>query len=144
MSTVVDFFTAPDGTTAARALRTGLPAVQDAFSCGNLDPEEAVLGRQALLTGEAWEDLVEAGEPRELAEEHDGEHRVFAVSGVLVAPLASAEPPRLRDAASAWSRSSAEDGTPVDEGTALRMLGGVAALARAAVERGDGLYCRAG
>ncbi|MGW0927513.1 hypothetical protein [Streptomyces sp. NPDC002644] len=57
---------------------------------------------------------------------------------------AAAEPPRLRDAASAWSRSSAEDGTPVDEGTARWVLSGVAALARAAVERGGGLHCRAG
>lgn len=144
MSTVVDFFTAPDDTAAAHVLRTGPAPGQDAFSCGNLDPEEAVLDWQALLTGETWEELVEAGEPREVAEEHHGELRVFAVAGALVAALAAAEPPRLRDAASAWSRSPAEGGTPVDEGTALWVLGGVAALARAAVERGGGLYCRAG
>ncbi|WP_151770390.1 hypothetical protein [Streptomyces abyssomicinicus] len=143
MSVVVDFFLAPDDPAAARALDGGPGPGQASFSCGNLDPEEAVLDWQAFLTGEAWDALVEADEPRVVAEQDDGGPWVFAVSGRLAGALATAGPRRLRETATAWAERAAGRGRGVGEEAAAEILGSVAALARAAGQ-GGGLYCRVG
>ncbi|WP_448316849.1 hypothetical protein [Streptomyces sp. CO7] len=144
MSVIVDFFVASDDPAAASVLDGGPEPGPETFSCGNFDPEEAVLHWEALLTGGRWDDLADAGEPRSVAEARHGESWVFASSPRLVRALAVAEPDRLRDTARDWARLSVEGGAALEAEIATEILHGVAALATAVAERGGGLYCRVG
>ncbi|MFE5209453.1 hypothetical protein [Streptomyces sp. NPDC056600] len=144
MSVIVDFFVAPDDPAAASALGGGPEPGPAAFSCGNLDPEEAVLHWEALLTGGRWDDLADEGEPRTVAEARHGESWIFALSPCLVRALATAGPDRLRSAARDWARLSAEAGAALETEVAKEILREVAALATVVAEREGGLYCRVG
>lgn len=140
----MDFFVAPDDPAAASALDGGSAPGPASFSCGNFDPEDAVLHWEALLTGRAWDDLVDADEPRTVDEARHGEAWIFALSTPLVRALAAAGTDRLRDTACDWARLSAAEGGAVEAEVAVEILGGVAALATAVAVSGSGLYCRVG
>jgi hypothetical protein len=62
VSIIVEFFVAPDDTSAAVALRTGLERAFESLSFGRLDPEEALIDWECLLADGSLEELVEAGE----------------------------------------------------------------------------------
>ncbi|MEV0186014.1 hypothetical protein AB0I54_43175, partial [Streptomyces sp. NPDC050625] len=109
MSIIVKFFMAPDDASAALALKTG-PGRVASLSFGNFDPEEAVVEWECLLAGGSFEELVEAGEPRIVADQGDGGCVVFAISPRLSAALAEAERSQLRDVAVSWATQRAEDG----------------------------------
>ncbi|MFD6415352.1 hypothetical protein [Streptomyces sp. NPDC060194] len=134
MSTAVDFFTAPDDPSAAAVIAAGPGRVFATLSVGNFDAEEAVVVWECVLAGGSYDELLDAGEPRVVAD--DGVCVVFALSPRLSAALAAAEPQALRAAALDWSRRTAHDGRPVDADTASAVL---SALTR---DGGGRLYCR--
>ncbi|MGQ4381084.1 hypothetical protein ACN6K9_005044 [Streptomyces sp. SAS_267] len=142
MSTIVEFFTAPDDAAAALVLWTGPPHPFESLSFGNFDPEEAAVEWECLLAGGSFEDLVEAGEPRLVAGQDDDGCVVFAFSPRLFAALAEAERPELDDAAASWAALRAEDGEVIDTDIASVILGDLAALARSARLQGRAVYCR--
>ncbi|MEY2241927.1 hypothetical protein AB8A21_03045 [Streptomyces sp. BF23-18] len=141
MSTIVEFFAAPDDAAAALVLRTGPRHPFESLSFGNFDPEEAAVEWECLLAGGSFEDLVEAGEPR-LVAGHDDGCVVFAFSPRLFAALAEAERSELDDAAASWAALRAEDGEVIDTDIASVILGDLAALARSARLQGRAVYCR--
>ncbi|MFF7450074.1 MULTISPECIES: hypothetical protein [unclassified Streptomyces] len=141
MSVVVEFFTAPDDRTAARALRTGPEPASASLRAGNFDVEEAVVEWECLLAGGDFADLVAAGEPRAIAEDDTG-CLVFALSPRLCAALAGAEAPRLRDLARSWVARRAEDGEVIAAEIAHGIVTALAALADASQRRRTGVYCR--
>ncbi|MFF1295755.1 MULTISPECIES: hypothetical protein [unclassified Streptomyces] len=144
MSTVIDFFVAPDDTSAAMTLRARPGSAHESLPLGNFDVEEAVVEWECLLVGGAFADLVEAGEPRTVADRDEDECLVFALSPRLCAALAAAGESRLRDVAAAWVDLRARDGEVFDPRTAHGIVGGLAALAGSARRREQGLYCRVG
>ncbi|MGW3656775.1 hypothetical protein ACWD6R_14245 [Streptomyces sp. NPDC005151] len=137
MSIMVEFFVAPDDASAADVLGTGPGRAFESLSCGNLDPEEAVIEWECLFTGAGFEELVEAGEPRVVAD--DG-CVVFVISPRLSTALAGAGRSRVREIAASWAGQRAEDGEFIEGEVAGEIVGGVAALARSAAEQGHGLY----
>ncbi|MFJ8015573.1 hypothetical protein [Streptomyces sp. NPDC096339] len=141
MSTIVEFFAAPDDMSAASFLRTG-PGRAESLSFGNFDPEEAVVEWECLLAGGGFEDLVEAGEPRTVADEDDDGPVIFAISPRLTAALADAERTELRDAADSWAARRADDGEVIGADIAEVILNDLAALVSHARRRGQGVYCR--
>ncbi|MFE4694793.1 hypothetical protein ACFRH6_32660 [Streptomyces sp. NPDC056749] len=141
MSVIVEFFAAPDDTSAARALRTGPRRAFESLSFGNFDPEEAVVEWQCLLAGGSFDDLVDAGEPRPVAGQDDDGCLVLALSPRLAAALAEAAGPELQDAAVAWSSQRAADGEVIGTDIASVILGDLAALARSARRQGQEVYC---
>jgi hypothetical protein len=141
MSIIVEFFVAPDDTSAAGALQRGPGRAFESLSFGNFDVEEAVVEWECLLVGGSFDELVDAGEPRFVAEQDDGGCVVFAVSARLSAALAGAERSGLREVAVAWAEQRAEDGEVVDAEIAHAIVTGLAALAGSARRRGQGLYC---
>ncbi|MGW0189150.1 hypothetical protein ACWDV7_25780 [Streptomyces sp. NPDC003362] len=141
MSSIVEFFVAPDDTSAAEALRHGPGQAFESLSFGNFDVEEAVVEWECLLAGGSFDELVDAGEPRFVAEHDDGGSVVFAVSSRLSAALAAAERSRLREAAVTWAERRAADGEVVHTEIAEAILTGLAALVGSARHRDQAVYC---
>lgn len=144
MSTVIDFFVAPDDTSAATALEVRPGPAHESLSVGNFDVEEAVVEWECLLVGGTFADLVDAGEPRTVAERDEDECLVFALSPRLRAALAAAEESRLRDLALSWVEWRARDGEVFDPEIAHGIVGDLAALAGRAGRHELGVYCRVG
>ncbi|MEU5656808.1 hypothetical protein ABZ802_14450 [Streptomyces sp. NPDC047737] len=141
MSTIIEFFAAPDDASAARVLRTGPHRVFASLSFGNFDPEEAVIEWECLLAGGSFEELVDAGEPRFVAGQDDDGCVVFAISTRLAAALTGAERSVVQDAAAAWSLRRAEDGDVLDADIASVILGDLTDLVSSARAQGHGVYC---
>ncbi|MGW6740817.1 hypothetical protein ACWGDX_08740 [Streptomyces sp. NPDC055025] len=141
MSIIVEFFVAPDDASAALALGTGPGRVFEALSCGNFDPEEAVVEWECLFDGGDFEDRVDTGEPRVIAGEADDGCVVFVVSHVLFTALVRAERLRLHEIAASWVGRRAEDGEVIEADVAGQILSDLAALARSAARQHQGLYC---
>ncbi|MEV6193092.1 hypothetical protein AB0M19_11895 [Streptomyces sp. NPDC051920] len=142
MSTIVDFFAAPDDASAARVLHTGPRHGFEPLSFGNFDPEEAAVEWECLLAGGSFEDLVEAGGPRLVAGHDDDGSVVFALSPRLFAALAEAGRSELEGAAISWVALRAEDGEDIGRDIASVILDELAALVRSARHQGHGVYCR--
>ncbi|MDV9172275.1 hypothetical protein R6V09_19450 [Streptomyces sp. W16] len=141
MSIIVEFFAAPDDASAALVLQTGPRRTFESLSFGNFDPEEAVVEWECLLADGSFEELVEAGEPRIVADQGDDGCIVFAISPRLSAALAEAERSALKDAAVAWSLRRAEDGEVIDTEIAFVILSDLAALVSSARRQGRDAYC---
>ncbi|MER7106894.1 hypothetical protein [Streptomyces sp. NPDC000229] len=141
MSIIVEFFAALDDASAALVLENGPRRSFESLSFGNFDPEEAVVEWECLLAGGSFEELVEAGEPRIVADQDDDGCVVFAISPRLSAALAEAERSELKDAAGAWSLQRAEDGEVIGTEVAFVILGDLAALVSSARRQGQGVYC---
>ncbi|MGW3723853.1 hypothetical protein [Streptomyces sp. NPDC000851] len=141
MSIIVEFFVAPDDTSAALALQTGTGRTFESTSFGNFDPEEAVVEWECLLAGGSFEELVEAGEPRIVAGQDNDGCVVFVISPRLSAALADAERSELRDVAVSWAAQRAQDGEVIDTEIADMILGDLAALVSSARRQGQGVYC---
>nr|WP_240982531.1 hypothetical protein [Streptomyces sp. S3(2020)] len=114
------------------------------LSVGNFDVEEAVVEWECLLVGTTFEDLVDAGEPRTVADRDEDECLVFALSPRLCAALAAAEESRLRDVARSWVEWRARDGEVFEPEIAHGIVGDLAALAGRAGRSEQGVYCRVG
>ncbi len=140
----MEFFAAPDDTAAASVLRTGTVRGFASFTVGNLDPEEALVAWECLLTGGGFEDPVGAGEPRVVAEADHGEHVVLALSPRLAAALTGTEHSRLCEVAVAWAGQRAAEGAIIDADVARAIVGDPAVLVAGAERRDEGVYCRAG
>ncbi|SCD65836.1 hypothetical protein [Streptomyces sp. OspMP-M43] len=141
MSTIVEFFVAPDDTSASLALKTGPGRAFESLSFGNFDPEEAVVEWECCLAGGSSEELVEAGEPRIVAGQDDDGCVVFAISPRLSTALADAPHSRLHDVAASWAQLRAEDGEVIDVEIAEAIVGGLAALVSTARGQNQGVYC---
>lgn len=131
-------FIAPDDA-AAPAASWPIPAEKAVFT-RECDARDSVVEWEGLPAGVATEDLVRAGEPREVIEMKNDGHDVFIVSERLQRHLREAHPVVLRRVASAWSDLRAADGDDVDDAEAFRIMSEVSALARAAAARGAQRY----
>ncbi|MFJ7190707.1 hypothetical protein [Streptomyces bacillaris] len=117
----MEFFVAPDDTSAGLALTTRPGRVFESLSFGNFDPEEAVGEWECLLAADSFEELVEAA-----GQDNDG-WVVFAISPCLTTSLADAGHSRLLDVAASWAQLRAEDGEVIDTEIADGIVGDLAA-----------------
>lgn len=137
----MEFFIARDDVVAALVLGGGPGPSLESVSCGNFDPEEAVIEWESLFTGRSFEDLVDADEPRIVAGQEDDDCVVFAFSDRLVSVLRAADEPWIGEVAGLWSQLRDEDGEALDVEVAGAILGDLARLARAAEGQSSGVYC---
>jgi hypothetical protein len=141
VSIIVEFFVAPDDTSASLTLKTGPGRAFESLSFGNFDPEEAVVEWECLLVGGSFEELVEAGEPRIVAGQDKDGCVVFAISPRLSTALADATHSRLRDVAASWAQLRAEGGEVIDAEIAEAIVDDLAALVTSARRQNQGVYC---
>lgn len=137
----LEFFVAPDDTSASLALQTGPGRAFESLLFGNFDPVVAVVEWECLLVGGSFEELVEAGEPRIVAYQDNGGCVVFAISPRLSTALADATHSRLSDVASSWTQLRAEDGEVIDTEIADAIVGDLAALVSSARCQNPSVYC---
>ncbi|MFE5210653.1 hypothetical protein [Streptomyces sp. NPDC056600] len=91
------------------------------------------------------EKLVDAGEPRAVADQGGGDGAfVFAVSPRLTKALAHAERDRLCEVAALWIGLRAEEGEHFTPEIADAILGDLADLVRRARRQGQSVYCWVG
>lgn len=140
----MEFFIAPNDTSATLALRTGPGRAFESLSFGNFDPEEAVVEWECLLAGGSFEELVEAGEPRIVAGQDDDGYVVFAISPRLSTALADASHSGLSGVAASWTRLRAQDGEVIDTEIAKGIVGDLAALVSRARRQNQNVYCWVG
>jgi hypothetical protein len=142
VSIIVKFFIAPDDTSAAGIADRGPTGLFDSLAGGNFDATEAVIEWESIFTGQSFEALVSAGEPRMVADPgEEGGPLVFAASGALRRALAGAVPARLAEVGELWIQERAEDGELFDPEMVGGLIGDLADLARTAAGRGHSLYC---
>lgn len=137
----MEFFVAPDDTSASLTLNAGPGRAFESLSFGNFDPEEAVIEWECLLVGGSFEELVESGEPRIVAGQDNDGCVVFAISPRLTTALADAGHSRLSDVAASWTQLRAEDGEVIDAEIADAIMGDLAALVSKARRQNQGVYC---
>ncbi|MER7175507.1 hypothetical protein [Streptomyces mesophilus] len=142
MSIIVEFFVAPDDTTASLALRAGPGRGFESLLVGNFDPVVAVVEWECLLAGGSFEELVGAGEPRIVAARDNGGGIVLAISPRLSTALADATHSRLSDVASSWTQLRAEEGEVIPTEIAEAIVGDLAALVSSARRQNQSVYCR--
>jgi hypothetical protein len=142
MSIIIEFFMAPDDTSAAGIVDRGPTGVFDSLAAGNFDATEAVIEWESIFTGQSFEALVSADEPRVVADPGDGDGPlVFAASSALQEALAGAAPARLAEIGELWIQERAEEGEVFDPEMVGGLMGDLADLARTAAARGHSLYC---
>lgn len=138
MSEYVTFFLAPEDSEAAATRNRG-PAggVVGSF----LSADDAVVMWESSLTGRSVEELWEAGVPRMMAPWVNDGSAVFALSDELTSRLLHADAAQLEALAAQWSASVTRDGDELAADVALRVVTGVAGLAREAIRAGWPVYC---
>ncbi|MGW7271977.1 hypothetical protein ACWGH5_15780 [Streptomyces sp. NPDC054864] len=142
MSIIIEFFIAPDDSSAASCVEGGPDGVFDSLTCGNFDASEAVIEWESLLTGQSFEALVASDEPRTVADPEEGDGPLlFSVSDALQGALTSASPGRRAEVGQLWIQERAAEGDTFGPEMVEELLGDLADLARTADRRGHGLYC---
>jgi hypothetical protein len=132
MSSIVEFFIAPDDDAAAAVADHGPDEVNEVARYGNFDP---------VTTMGEWESsfgIAGDGGSRIIA--GDGRPLVLAVPASLQAALAAADEEQLAEAATRWAGRPAHDGEEIHPDFASGMLGQIASLARTATHRSHRLY----
>jgi hypothetical protein len=133
-----DYFAAPSDEAAAAVIMDGpgrFPVVETKW----LDPAVVMGQLEELLTGRPYDEVIEDSRwAEDLAVAHGGELLVLTVTDGLRDGLASAG--ELAGVAADWARI--EELRGIDAGLLEDVLGRLKALAAAAVQNGERLYCR--
>lgn len=142
VSTIIEFFVAPDDAAATGVLDAGPEGVFEVAPMGNFDAGSAVIEWESILTGRGVADLVALDMPRIVADAgSESTCIVFALSPALRVELAAADEAQLDGVASEWVQRDADDGGEFDPEVARLILGDVADLARLASKQGYEVYC---
>lgn len=140
MSSIIEFFVAPDDTAAAGVVEIGPGGRFESAVHGNFDVWSTLVEWESILTGGRLEDFATGDGPQVVT--GDGLPAVLAVAGELTRALAAADDHRLGTAAEQWAGLRADDGETIDGELARELVAEVAALAAGAVRTGSALYCR--
>ncbi|MFI5895151.1 hypothetical protein ACIA5D_34130 [Actinoplanes sp. NPDC051513] len=134
MSSIIEFFVAPDPDAAADVIDGGPSDEYETASYGNFD---------VLSTIEEWEQILTGGYTggAEVVAGGDDEPLVLLIPPAVTAALAAASGGELADVTDQWLDLRAEAGEEIDEELAAELLAEVAALATEAVRAGASLYC---
>ena len=130
MSSIIDFYLAPDDASAA-----GGPGHDDSATYGNFDAYTALFEWEALLTGGDAIALIENDDSPTIGDPDD---LIVRARGELVTALAAAGPERLAQVTREWL-AGGEAGVE-DEELALELIAEVAGLARTAQATDRHLY----
>ncbi|MFB7208995.1 hypothetical protein [Streptomyces sp. NPDC056255] len=142
MSIVIKFFLAPHDEAATAVVDRGPDGVFDSLVFGNFDATEAMIEWEGIFTGHSFDELVDADEPRVVADPGNGEGpMLFVASRALHDALAIADQPKLAEVSELWVRERAADGEGIDPDVAAGILGDLAKLARSSGGGNDRLYC---
>ncbi|OXM60912.1 hypothetical protein [Amycolatopsis vastitatis] len=140
MSSIIEFFVAPDDAAAAGVVQNGPGAGFEPAAYGNFDVWSTLGEWESILTGRGLEEPIAGGGPDVVAG-GDGSPVVLAVPRDLTRALAGAGRHLLGTTAERWVERREEDGETIDDELARQLLGEVAALAAGAAGTGRSLYC---
>ncbi|WP_433360981.1 hypothetical protein ACQPZX_27660 [Actinoplanes sp. CA-142083] len=134
MSSIIEFFVAPDDDAAADVLEDGPSDEYETASYGNFD---------VFSTIEEWEQIFTGGDTGggEVVAGDDDEPLVLLLPSALTAALAAASRDQLADVTDQWLDLRAEEGEEIDEALAAELVSEVAGLATEAARAGASLYC---
>ncbi|GAA1031327.1 hypothetical protein GCM10009557_26340 [Virgisporangium ochraceum] len=141
VSAFIEFFVASDDRVAAAVQYRGPASAFPTVSGSFFYAEDAVLAWESSFTGRSVKELSAGGKPRMVAPWVNDGSGVFVLSDELTAHLLRAGRARLQALATEWSTAVVRDGDDLDVDEALRVVVGVTALARAAAESGQLVYC---
>lgn len=141
MSSIIDFFVAPDDTAAAGVAERGPGGSFETATYGNFDVWSTLAEWESILTGRSTEELMSSGGPDVVAG-HDSLPVVLAASRDLTVALAGADDHTLRTTARQWTALREEEGETIADELARQLISEVAGLAVGAVRTGNSLYCR--
>ncbi|MBE8525331.1 hypothetical protein ILP97_48985 [Amycolatopsis sp. H6(2020)] len=141
MSSIIEFFVAPDDTAAAGVAENGPGGRFESAVHGNFDVWSTLVEWESLLTGRSLEEFTTGDGPR-VVTGNDGLPVVLATAGELTRALAAAGDHRLGTTAEQWAGLREEEGETIDGELARELVKEVAALAAGAVRTGSALYCR--
>jgi len=139
VSSIIEFFLAPDDTAAAGVAENGPDGTFESATYGNFDIWSTLLEWESILTSRSLEELT--GGPHVVAGS-GGLPVVVVAPGDLTRALAGADGHLLGTAAERWVELREEEGETIDGELARELVGEVAALAAGAVRTGRSLYCR--
>ena len=145
MGILTDYFVAPSDEAAAEVLSSGPSGVADlpALQMKGLEPVVVMGSLEAILTGRDYDEVSE--NPRQgfmFSYDDDGERSVTALTNELRDALATSAESRLREAG--VELAATEELMALDDEDVKAVVDGVlelAALARIARDRGEGMYC---
>lgn len=137
MGVMYDYFAAPSDEVAAGVLDGG-PSQLEPVQTKWLDPVVVMGNLESLLTGRAYDDVVDDERSGQLlAMESDGEVLVLTVTDGLRDGLATATD--LNGVATAWARTEELSGWTPEQLT--EVLQELQALAKKAADKDERLYC---
>ena len=140
MSSIIEFFVAPDDEAAATVVDGGPDKTFESVTFGNFDADMALLEWDSLLTGRSFDDVLLASASGVITDEDDGA-LIVAASPELQEALSDADPAELDRVAQRWVADRAAEGEDIDPELAGEILTEVARLAQTPEHR---LYCRVG
>ncbi len=139
---LIDYFTAPSDTDAARVhLGSGGPATLgfDTVSAKGIDPAVALGNLESIMTDRPYEEVVNRSRQCDLLTDDEEDALVVTVTDTLRDALAAAHDERRRHTAEQWAAT--EELAHTTPEMLADFLGQFATLASSASERGHHHYC---
>lgn len=140
MSSIIEFFVAPDDTAAAGVAENGPGGSFESAAYGNFDVWSTLVEWESILSGRSLEEPIAGGGPHIVT--GDGSPVVLVTPRELTRALAGADDHTLSTTAERWAELREEDGETIDDELAQELVREVAGLAVGAVRTGKSLYCR--
>jgi hypothetical protein len=139
MSSIIEFFVAPDDGVAAGVVRGGPGKDLKQATYGNFDVWTTLVEWESILLDRDLDELIDTGGPDVVG--HDDGTLVLLVPPELTTALADAKGDRLDGLIERWIALRAEDGEDIEDELAHDLLGEMAWLAADAERTKSSLYC---
>jgi hypothetical protein len=140
VSSIIEFFVAPDDTAAAGIAENGPGSSFESATYGNFDVWSTLVEWESILTSRGLEEPITSGGPHVVT--GGGSPVVLITPRELTRALAGADDHTLSTTAERWAGLREEDGETIDDELAQELVREVATLAVGAVRTGKSLYCR--
>lgn len=140
MSSIIDFFVAPDNDVAAGVSRSALGEAVPSATYGNFDVWSTLEEWESILLNRDLEELITGGGPDIVG--GDDSPLVLLVSPDVTKALADADDQTLRETAARWIELRSAEGEVIDDELARELITEIAALSAEAVRTRRSLYCR--
>jgi hypothetical protein len=140
VSSIIEFFVAPDDTAAAGVAERGPGGSFESATYGNFDVWSTLVEWESILGSRGLVELMTSGGP-EVVAGSDGFPVVLVAPRDLTIALAGADDHMLGTTAERWVELREEEGEIIDDELAQQVIREVAALAVGAARTGESLYC---
>lgn len=139
MSTIIEFFVAPDDEVAAGVVQGGPGEDLKPVTYGNFDVWTSMVEWESILLDKDLDEVLETGGPDSVG--HDGGALVFLLPPDVTKALAEADAGTLGTMAERWAALRTKEGQDIDIELAREMVGEMASLAVDAEASKGAIYC---